>query len=295
MDLWVEQRTTRTPDGRTLAIEQAGDPDGFPVLHHFGTPNSRHIFAPEASEAASLGMKLIGYDRPGYGGSTRSAGRTIADCAADVRAICAELGIGRLGMYGGSGGGPHVLACAALLPDLVTAAVSLASLAPYPAEGLDWFHGNGPDDGSDLKLVLTDRDAAWAALEKERAEMLAATPATILDLYRPYLSPPEAAALTGEVAEYFCYTNHDGLAPGVEGYFDDELAFMSPWGFELSDITVPVLLVHGRQDRMVPFSHGEWLATRIPGAETRFFDDEGHLSLLANRMDEVHAWLNAHR
>ena len=124
------QRTVRAPDGRTLAIEEAGDPGGRPVLVHNGTPNSRHLYGPAAADAAARGLRLIGYDRPGYGGSTPQPGRTVADCAADVRAICAGLGIDRLAMWGVSGGGPHVLACAALLPDLVTAAASLASLAP---------------------------------------------------------------------------------------------------------------------------------------------------------------------
>ena len=86
------QRTVRTPDGRTLAIEEAGDPGGRPVLVHNGTPNSRHLYAPAAADAAARGLRLIGYDRPGYGGSTPQPGRTVADCAADVRAICAGLG-----------------------------------------------------------------------------------------------------------------------------------------------------------------------------------------------------------
>ena len=121
------QRTARTPDGRILAIEEAGDPNGRPVLVHNGTPNSRHLYQPITIDAAVRGLRLISYDRPGYGGSSPQPGRSVADCAADVRAICAELGIGRLAMWGVSGGGPHVLACAALLPDLVIAAASLAS------------------------------------------------------------------------------------------------------------------------------------------------------------------------
>ncbi len=147
------QRTARTPDGRTLAIEEAGDPGGRPVLVHNGTPNSRHLYAPAAAAAAARGLRLIGYDRPGYGGSTPQPGRTVADCAADVRAICAELCIDRLAMWGISGGGPHVLACAALLPDLVTAAASLASLAPANAEGLDWFEGMGQENVDDFQAA----------------------------------------------------------------------------------------------------------------------------------------------
>jgi pimeloyl-ACP methyl ester carboxylesterase len=137
------QRTVRTPDGRTLAVEDCGDPAGRPVLVHMGTPNSRHLYGPNVRDAAERGLRLISCDRPGYGGSSPQPGRTVADCAGDVRMICAELGIDRLATWGISGGGPHVLACAALLPDLVTAAASLASLAPLDADGLDYFADAG--------------------------------------------------------------------------------------------------------------------------------------------------------
>lgn len=139
------QRTVHTPDGRLLAVEDRGDPAGWPVLGHHGTPSSRLVilYGPYVRDAAERGLRVIGYDRPGYGESSPQPGRTVADTAADVRTICTELGIDRLATWGHSGGGPHVLACAALLPDLVTAAASLASLAPFDAEGLDYFEGMG--------------------------------------------------------------------------------------------------------------------------------------------------------
>ncbi len=285
------QRTATTPDGRTLAVEEAGDPHGRPVLVHAGTPNSRHIYAPNAADAASRGLRLIGYDRPGYGGSTPHPGRSVADCAADVRAICAELGIDRLVMWGISGGGPHVLACAALLPDLVAAAASLASLAPVGAEGLDWFAGMGQLNVDDFKLFERDKEAARAKLEADREEMLAADPAEEARILESLLTPTDKAALTGELAEFLTYSGHEGLAPGGEGWWEDAVAHSGPWGFDLSAISVPVLLMHGRQDQFVPFGHGEWLAAHIPGVDARLSDEDGHLTLLRNRIGEVHAWL----
>jgi pimeloyl-ACP methyl ester carboxylesterase len=287
----ITQRTVRAPDGRTLAVEEAGDPGGRPVLVHNGTPNSRHLYAPAAADAAARGLRLIGYDRPGYGGSTPQPGRTVADCAADVRAICAGLGIDRLAMWGISGGGPHVLACAALLPDLVTAAASLASLAPADAGGLDWFEGMGQDNADDFKLLKSDPEAMRAKLEKEREQTLATSSGGLLDLLKTLLTPTDAAALTGEFAEYLVYTGREGLAPGAQGWWDDGVAHAGPWGFELSAIRVPVLLMHGRQDQFVPFGHGQWLAARIPGVEARLLDDDGHLTLETQRIGEVHAWL----
>ena len=288
------QRTARTPDGRTLAIEEAGDPGGRPVLVHNGTPNSRHLYGPAADDAAARGLRLIGYDRPGYGGSTPQPGRTVADCAADARAICAELGIDRLAMWGVSGGGPHLLACAALLPNLVTAAASLASLAPVGAEGLDWFDGMGQLNVDDFKLMTSDPDAARAKLEKDREETLAASAADLAELLETLLTPTDAAVLTGEFAEYLTYSGREGLAPGSQGWWDDGVAHGSPWGFELSAIDIPVLLMHGRQDQFVPFGHGQWLAARIPGVDARLLDNDGHLTLETNRIGEVHAWLADH-
>jgi pimeloyl-ACP methyl ester carboxylesterase len=285
------QRTVRTPDGRTLAIEEAGDPGGRPVLVHNGTPNSRHLFSPVAADAAARGLRLIGYDRPGYGGSTPQPGRIVADCAADVRAICAGLGIDRLAMWGISGGGPHLLACAALLPDLVAAAASLASLAPADADGLDWFDGMGQDNADDFKLLQRDKKAARTKLESEREETLAATADDLAGILKTLLTPTDAAVLTGEFAEYLAWTGREGLAPGSQGWWDDGVAHVSPWGFELSDIRVPVLLMHGREDQFVPFGHGQWLAARIPGVEARLLDEDGHLTLETNRIGEVHAWL----
>jgi pimeloyl-ACP methyl ester carboxylesterase len=128
------------PGGRTLAVEDAGDRGGRPVMVHVGTPGGRRLYGPRTlADAERRQLRLISYDRPGYGGSTAQPGRSTADCACDVRVICEALGIERLAMWGLSGGGPHVLACAALLPDLVTAVASLASLAPYDADGLDWL------------------------------------------------------------------------------------------------------------------------------------------------------------
>ena len=286
------QRTARTPDGRTLAIEEAGDPNGRPVLVHNGTPNSRHLYQPITIDAAVRGLRLISYDRPGYGGSTAQPGRSVADCAADVGAICAELGIGRLAMWGVSGGGPHVLACAALLPDLVTAAASLASPAPLDAEGLDWFAGMGELNADDIRLFLRDREAARAKLESDREEMLAASATDLIGVLQTVLSPVDAAVLKDALADYFVYCNQDGLAPGAQGWWDDGVAHASPWGFDLSAISVPVLLMHGRQDRFVPFGHGQWLAAHIPGVEARLLDHDGHLTLLERRIGEVHDWLS---
>jgi pimeloyl-ACP methyl ester carboxylesterase len=282
----------KTPDGRTLAVQEDGDPNGKPVLAHNGTPNSRQLYGRHVADAGARGIRLISYDRPGYGASDPQPGRTVASAADDVRTICSALGISRLATWGVSGGGPHVLACAALLPDLVVAAASLASPAPYPAEGLDWFAGMGQENVDDFRLLLNDPPAAWAKTEKDREAMLAVNAADLYAEFASLLTPTDAAALTGPLAEWLTSSAKDGLAPGAAGWMEDGLATAGqPWGFALTGITVPVLLMHGRQDQFVPFGHGQWLAARIPGVEARLLDHDGHLTLTESRIGEVHSWL----
>jgi pimeloyl-ACP methyl ester carboxylesterase len=290
------ERTVQTPDGRTLAVEDTGDPAGRPVLIHNGSPNSRLIYGPVIADARDRGLRLISYDRPGYGGSSPHPGRTVADCAGDVRAISATLGIDRLLTWGISGGGPHVLACAALLPDLVVAAASLASPAPLGAQGLDWFAGMGEDNVQDVKMLLKDPGAARGKTEADRQEILMLSADQLAEGLESLLTPVDAAALTGDVADYLVLSNRMGLEPGSEGWWEDGCAMNgADWGFDLASIRVPVLLMHGHHDRFVPFAHGEWLATQIPEVDFRPLAADGHLTLLRDRIGEVHTWLAGHQ
>jgi pimeloyl-ACP methyl ester carboxylesterase len=280
-----------TADGRHLAVVEDGDPNGIPVLVHNGTPNSRLLYKHHVADATARGIRLFSYDRPGYGESTPHPGRTVADCADDVRAICEALGIDRLLTWGVSGGGPHVLATAALLPDLVVAAASVASVAPFGAEGLDYFKGMGELNKEDTELYLRDKAASRAKVDTDRAEMLAATPEQIKVMLASLLSGPDAAVLSGDLAEYLDMSVQSGLAPGGEGWWEDGCAHIEAWGFDLDAISVPVLLLHGEQDQFVPFGHGVWLTAHIPGVEARLTADDGHLTLSELRIGGVHEWL----
>jgi pimeloyl-ACP methyl ester carboxylesterase len=287
------EATVRAKDGRELRIVQAGAADGLAVLVHNGTPMSRLLFRPCVEDAEQRGIRLIGYDRPGYGRSTPHPGRNVADAARDVAAIADALDIDRLATWGISGGGPHALACAALLPERVVAAASLASVAPYPAEGLDWFAGMGEANLAEFGLTLEGRDTLEPFLRHERDAMLAAGPAGLAEAMRTLLSPTDHAVFTGETADYMFEAFRAGNEERLDGWLDDDLAFAKPWGFELEQIDVPVLLWQGAEDRFVPFAHGEWLARRIPAVDARLSRDDGHLTLLVRRLGEVHGWLVA--
>jgi pimeloyl-ACP methyl ester carboxylesterase len=163
----TNSRTVSTENGRKLRVIEAGQPDGVPISAHHGTPGSRLLYQPWVKDAESRGIRLISYDRPGYGGSTPQPGRTVASAAEDVAAIAKELNLDRLSVWGKSGGGPHALACAALLPDLVVAAAALASLAPYPADDLDWFAGMGQDNIDELNAALDEKDVLVQYIETQ--------------------------------------------------------------------------------------------------------------------------------
>lgn len=280
-----------TPDGRTLAVEEAGAPGGPAVIVHLGTPNSRLLYPPNVELAERQGIRLISYDRPGYGDSTPQPGHAVADCVVDVRAICAARGIERAVTWGVSGGGPRALACAALLGDLVVAAASLAGPAPMDAEGLHYFAGMGEENVADIELLLADPEASRVKTERDREELLAASPAELGDAMRTLLTPTDAAVLDGELADYLARSARAGLAPGAEGWWEDSRALSEPWGFDLDAIGVPVLIMHGREDRFVPFEHGVWLSRHVPGAQARLLESDGHLTLLSERIGEVHEWL----
>ncbi len=290
----VQTQMITAADGRELCVEIAGAPSERALIVLAGTPNSRHLFAPWIGDAAARGVALIGYDRPGYGRSTPQPDHSVADAAADVRTIAEQLGIERLGIWGYSGGGPYALACAALLPELVAAAAVVGSPAPWRAPGLDYFDGMGADNVEELQLYLSDPQAARRKARKIWEDEITVTPEQLTEAWQTLLSPVDAAVLTGDFARYVADCIHDGLAPGEQGWWDDGVAHMAPWGFELGAIELPVQVWHGRHDRFVPFQHGQYLTDQIPTAEPYLSDTDGHLTLLVERYAEIHAWLLAH-
>ena len=283
----------QTPDGRTLAIYEGGELDGAPIFFLNGTPSSGLLYERHVRLAEQTGVHLVAYDRPGYGGSTALRERSVVDAASDVATIADALGIERFALWGVSGGGPHALACAARLTDRLAAVASLAAVAPYEAEGLDWLAGMGESNIHEFALAIEGREALTPYLEAEARTIIDGDPEVLVEAWSSLLTPVDAAACSGELGRYVIENVKVAVTEGVEGWLDDDLAFMKPWGFDLSEISVPVLLVHGREDRFVPFAHGEWLAARIPDVEARLTDEDGHLTLLEERIGEVHDWLRA--
>ena len=281
----------KTADGRTLAVAEWGDPDGVPEIAMHGTPGGRITYWEDPTIYARHGLRRLTYDRPGYGESTRFRGRTVADVVIDVEAITAALGIDRFVVSGGSGGGPHCLATAALMPDRVIRCLAEVSIAPYPAEGLDWLAGMTEGNVEEFNAAMEGEEQHRRIAERERKttlERLAEGRADFLgDSYE--LSEADKAQMARHmtrVADQF----FNCLAPGVDGWVDDMLAFVKPWGFKVESIRVPTALKFGRTDNLVPPAHGDWLAAHIPTALVDAHDSAGHAGDDAD-VERVTAWL----
>jgi pimeloyl-ACP methyl ester carboxylesterase len=287
-------------NGRALAVEDPCPGSGFPVILHNGA-GSRHLFPPAVAEARKLGFRLIGYDRPGCGGSTALPGRSIADCAVDVRAIMAEFGIAKAASWGSSGGGPYALATAATLPDDVVAVCLFASVGPYGMPGLDFAEGLGDDDlRAQVRKMFSEPVQARAEFRAQSAVTLAqrGSPEWWLEWWGDRAE--RDAAHSRDWADYLAACTRDVLRADDNGSFDDDgswdddLACYSPWGFELTDIQAPVSIWHGLRD-FVPVAHARWLAERIPNATTHFTADEDHSNVEENNRAAAFAWLAAYQ
>ena len=289
----MSERDITLRDGRTLHIYDDGDPDGLVVVEHHGTPGSGLAYAPDVERARERGLRVIGYDRAGYGGSTPKPGREVADIADDIEDVMNELGVERFASLGASGGGPHTLALGALLPGRCVATASIASPTPWEADGIDPMAGMGEQNVEEFGAALEGVDVLEAYLEHEAVSIRAASAEELRDLLATLLPPVDREVWTGDRAVHAKANIDRALEPGVAGWRDDDLAFVKPWGFDLDGIRVPVLLWQGGQDLMVPVAHGRWLAERVPGVEAHISDPDGHLSITVGRLGEIYDWLRA--
>jgi pimeloyl-ACP methyl ester carboxylesterase len=245
------------------------------------------------SAAADLGLRLVSFTRAGYGSSTRHEGRSVASLVADATDVLDALGAPQAWVVGWSGGGPHALACAALAPDRFPAAALIGGVAPYPAEGIDWFEGMGPENVEEFKATLEDPENSVRSAERDWPKWREVTGAEIADTFGGLIDDVDRGSLTGEFAEYVAAGTREGLREGYWGWVDDDWAFTKPWGFDLETISVPVHIWQGGHDKMVPWVHGQWLATHVGHAVPHLLPDEGHLSLAVELLPRIFAELIA--
>lgn len=269
------------PDGRQGAYCDGGDPAGYPVIALHGTPGCRFSRWPDESVYVQAGVRYITPDRAGYGQASRNAGRTVADEAADVLAVADMLGLDRFAVTGGSGGGPPSLACGALLSDRVERVACQSGLAPFGPMGLphdEWIAGQTAENIEEIQWALTDEQTllrGMTARQRDMGHQVTADPAELFgddvaEADREFLQRPE-------VVERFKQIIAEQAAHGVYGSVDDTLAQTRPWGFDLREVTVPVLLTYGLQDAFVPPAHGRWLAGHLATAQVEISPEGGHM------------------
>ena len=260
------------------------------MIYLHGTPGSRVGPFPRGQVLYELGVRLISFDRPGYGGSDRRPGRNVANVAQDVEAIADHLGLDTFAVVGRSGGGPHALACAALLPGRVTRAGVLVSLAPWGAEGLDWFAGMTVSNVREFTTAASEPELLIASLARI-ADMIKADPTSHVSTLGPEMPEADRRVMADTGIRSLLAKNFaEALRDSADGWVDDNLAFCVPWGFNLSDIHVPVLLWHGENDVFSPAAHTRWLAGRIQGAELWVSPDAAHFGAL-EVVPDVLSWL----
>jgi pimeloyl-ACP methyl ester carboxylesterase len=284
-----ERLTVRTPDDRVLDVLVSGPEDGLALVFHTGTPSGLVDSGPVLPAAAERGLRTVLYARPGYGNSTPQPGRLVADAAADVDAILAHLRIDEFVTAGSSGGGPHALACAALLPVRCLAAATIAGVAPSDSPGLDWLAGMGQENVEEFSAANAGEADLTGFLDAAAGVMRDITAAQVVEGLGGLVSEADQAAVTGEFAEYLAEAFRAALTTGIAGWRDDDLAFAKDWGLSLDALghATPVAIWQGDQDLMVPSAHGEWLAANIPRARAHLRPGEGHLTLVTKELGRI--------
>jgi pimeloyl-ACP methyl ester carboxylesterase len=277
-----------TKGGRVLRYCLYGPEDGVPVIHCIGSPATRWLRPDRIERFERSGLRQLVYDRPGYGGSTRQPGRTVADAVTDAVTLANAQGWESFAVNGGSGGGPHALACAALLPHRVTRCAVVSGIKPPDVSDL-----NQADLSKLTRLSVLGEDAVRPHLENVSHDIM-----TSINAGAPEVLPPPGAPEPDPTAPQPPRAIDDPAAmarlqatfvDGMDGWVDDNLAYVRPWGFEMKEIKVPVSIWYGRTDTNIPNKQSEWLIAHIPGAEAHEYDG-GHLPDAATHA-RVHTWL----
>ena len=286
----TELRELLLPDGRTLEMSGMDSP-GAPVLMYLhGTPGAGRPYDHVVGPARQRGLRLVSFSRAGYARSSPRPGRSVADVVEDAVAVLDAIGVERALVAGVSGGGPHALACAALRPDRFVAALVVAGCAPYDAD-LDFLDGMGQANLDEYGAALAGEASLRQFLDELAPTMRTGTAADLIDAWHTMLPEVDQAMLSGALGEDFMAGIHHALSGTVEGWLEDDMAFIGAWGFDPAATSVPVSIWHGGRDQLVPFTHGQWLADHIPGARVHLYPDEGHLSIrighLGDMLDEL--------
>jgi pimeloyl-ACP methyl ester carboxylesterase len=274
-------------DGRLLDVRVSGPEDGIPLVFHHGTPGAATQFRGIQRAAHARRLRLVTFSRAGYGKSSRRRGRTVASVAADVHDLLDRLDIDRCLVAGWSGGGPHALATAAGLAERVAGVLVIAGVAPVDAPDRDFLAGMGEQNVHEFGLAAQGEDALRPSLAADAVGLTSGGVSALVEGMSSLLPDVDRVLVTDEFGADLAAGFVDGLGGGVDGWVDDDLAFVRPWGFALDELAVPAFVWQGSADLMVPFAHGRWLAAHIPGVTPHLEPGEGHLSIALGSLDRM--------
>ncbi|HTP98077.1 MAG TPA: alpha/beta hydrolase [Casimicrobiaceae bacterium] len=274
-------------DGRTVDVFLGGDSGGFALVMHHGTPSDATTFSDWDGACRDRALRLVCASRPGYAASTRNPGRDVASAARDSAEILDRLGHRAFATAGWSGGGPHALACAALLPDRCRAVATLAGVGPNAQPDLDFTAGMGPENVEEFGAAMAGETALRTWMERNGEPMREVTGATLVEAFGGLVPPVDKDVLVGGFADHMAAVMRRALEQGLDGWIDDDLAFARPWGFDVAAVRAAVTVWQGDLDLMVPFAHGRWLARRLPNARAHMAPGHGHLSLVTRYRGEI--------
>ena len=275
------------PDGRIADLLVGGAAHGPALVMHHGTPSDASLWASWDEVAIESGLRLFALSRPGYATSTRAPGRRVADVAADVRAVLDAFAVPWFVTAGWSGGGPHALATAQLCGDRCRAVATLAGVGPFGMSDLDFLAGMGRENHAEFGAAERGEAELRSWLLENGVHFATVTGPEIAAAFGDLVPPCDRDVLRGGFAEEMAAEMRRALAGGLDGWIDDDLAFVESWGFDPTALRVPVTVWQGDRDLMVPAAHGAWLAAKIPTAVARTAPGHGHVTLVTTYRDAI--------
>ncbi len=275
----------KVKDNRELEILDNGITSDKAIIFHHGTPGHASAWSNWLEDAASRGIRAISYSRAGYGTSDRNFGRSVLSNNSDISLLLDGKNISNFVAIGWSGGGPHALAGA--LDHRNVGVITLAGVGEYGAPDLDFLEGMGPENHDEFGAALLGEAVLDAWMNANAGSMKNVTGAEIKEAFGGLIGDADKAVIEGDFADQMAATMRSGLAVSFDGWIDDDLAFVRPWGFNLREISKPVFIWQGDDDFMVPHAHSKWLAEYIPGSQLKFVPGHGHISLVEKYRSEI--------
>lgn len=277
--------TLKLSDGRFLEYFDNGIASTSAIVFHHGTPGHAFAWSQWLDRAAARGIRALSYSRAGYGISDRNEGRTVLSNNGDIRQLLDSFGILNFISIGWSGGGPHALATTQLAGS--KGAITLAGVGAYGVDDLDFLAGMGPENEEEFSEALKGEVAISAWMDANAGAFKNVTGDQVRESFGGLISQADKDVINGDFAEEMATTMRKGLAVSFDGWIDDDIAFIAPWGFSLSAITQPIQLWQGDQDLMVPHAHSFWLEKHIPTSSLNFVPGHGHISLIVKYCDQI--------